>query len=226
MPLRFCRNVLVGAYERRGGGMWSRGSQADTVSNRETAVLLSVKSPRSPDPYPIETARNDQISDLKRELRRGGPAGTSCKKFCGPQKKFCGITKKVLRDHERVLRESLILRVPTPEPPPNSASLQQLRTAARRSQERPFFTQSENFSVQDDGDSETDLESKDEGDEAPDGEKSDLGKGHPTNDNSKREGHAGRTCCVYKHPAILLDYSCLKKYKRRRHFAPAPTYCM
>ncbi|KAJ7331329.1 hypothetical protein DFH08DRAFT_814643 [Mycena albidolilacea] len=99
MPLRFCRNVLVGAYERRGGAMWSRGSQADTASNRETAVLLSVKSPRSPDPYPIETARNDQ--NLKRELRCGGPAGTSCKKFCGTM-------KKVLRDHERVLRESLI----------------------------------------------------------------------------------------------------------------------
>jgi hypothetical protein len=41
----------------------------------------------------------------------------------------------------------------------------------------PFFTQSENFLVQDDGDSETDLESQDEGDEAPDGEKIDLGKG-------------------------------------------------
>ncbi|KAJ7707863.1 hypothetical protein B0H14DRAFT_3643415 [Mycena olivaceomarginata] len=40
----------------------------------------------------------------------------------------------------------------------------------------PFFTQSENFSVQDDGDSETDLKSQDEADEAPDGEKIDLGK--------------------------------------------------
>ncbi|KAJ7824073.1 hypothetical protein B0H14DRAFT_3145796 [Mycena olivaceomarginata] len=40
---------------------------------------------------------------------------------------------------------------------------QMLRTAAQRSQKRPFFTQ-------------TDLKSQDEGDEAPDGEKTDPGK--------------------------------------------------
>ncbi|KAJ7819193.1 hypothetical protein B0H14DRAFT_2600796 [Mycena olivaceomarginata] len=41
---------------------------------------------------------------------------------------------------------------------------------------RPFFTQSENFSVRDDGNLETNLKSQGEGDEAPDGEKTDPGK--------------------------------------------------
>ncbi|KAJ7750491.1 hypothetical protein B0H14DRAFT_2636223 [Mycena olivaceomarginata] len=48
----------------------------------------------------------------------------------------------------------------------------------------PFFTQSENFSVRDD--SESDFKSQDEGDEAPDGEKTDLRKDALTAEKSLR----------------------------------------
>ncbi|KAJ7468909.1 hypothetical protein B0H11DRAFT_2284053 [Mycena galericulata] len=57
------------------------------------------------------------------------------------------------------------IRVPTPEPPRNDVTLDQLRTAARDSQKRPFFTQSTGFDKC--NDSETELESQDEADENP-----------------------------------------------------------
>ncbi|KAJ7901480.1 hypothetical protein B0H13DRAFT_2336060 [Mycena leptocephala] len=66
------------------------------------------------------------------------------------------------RDIENVFSS---ICVPTPEPPRNNASFDQLRDAAQRSQKRPFFTQSTTFDAG--SDSETELESQDEGDANP-----------------------------------------------------------
>ncbi|KAJ7077201.1 hypothetical protein C8R43DRAFT_1179242 [Mycena crocata] len=67
------------------------------------------------------------------------------------------------------------IRVQTPEPPQNTPTYPQLLAAAQKSQTRPFFTQSANFSPEGGNESESDLESQDEGDENPENDESASG---------------------------------------------------